>query len=101
MTAQDRQRGRLSGLKRLVRWIRTLSLTHPLPCLVMNRMMKSQLTTKPGKTEDYLQHHPRPLTLETEDETRLERAKYLTARHMTLDMTNENAQTFLEPRSSL
>jgi len=73
---------------------------HLLPCLVMNGMMKSQLTTMPGKTEDYLQHHPRPLTLETEDETRLERAKYLTAQHMTLDMTNENAQTFPKPPPS-
>ena len=64
-------------------------------------MIKSQLTTMPGKTEDYLQHHPKPLTLEAGDEARLERAKYLTARHMTLDMTNENAQTLLEPLSSL
>jgi len=64
-------------------------------------MMKSQLTTKPGKTEDYLQHHPRPLTLETGDETRLERAKYLTAKHMTLVMTNENAQIFPKPLPSL
>ena len=94
MTAQDRQRGRLSGLKRLVRWVRTLNLMHPLPCLVMNKMMISQLTTMPGKTEDYLQHHPRPLTLETGDETRLERAKYLTAQHMTLDMTGKNTQIF-------
>ena len=94
MTAQDRQRGRLSGLKRLVRWVRTLNLMHPLPCLVMNRMIKPQLTTMPDKTEDYLHQHPKPLPLEAGNEARLERAKYLTARHMTLDMTNENAQTF-------
>jgi len=53
-----------------------------------------------GKTEDYLQHHPKPLTLEAGDEACLERAKYLTARHMTLDMTNENTQTLLEPLPS-
>ncbi len=94
MTAQDRQRGRLSGLKRLVRWVRSLNLMHPLPCLVMNRTIKSQLTTMSDKTEDYLHHHPKLLALEAGDKARLERAKYLTARHMTLNMTNENAQTF-------
>ena len=36
-----------------VRWIRTLYLMHSLPCLVMNKMMTSQLTTMPGKTEDH------------------------------------------------
>jgi len=64
-------------------------------------MMMSQLTTLPGKTEDYLHHHPRPLTLEAGDKARLERAKYLTARHMTLDMTNRNAQIFPVPLLSL
>ncbi|HHJ21083.1 MAG TPA: hypothetical protein ENJ84_14845 [Gammaproteobacteria bacterium] len=60
-------------------------------------MIKSQLTTMPGKTEDYLQHHPKPLTLDAGDNARLERAKYLTARDMTLDMTNRNAQTLPVP----
>ncbi len=73
---------------------------HLLPCLVMNKMMKSQLTTMPGKTEDYLNHHPRPQALESCGSARLERAKYLTARHMTLDMTNENAQYFPVPLHS-
>jgi len=93
----DKHRSRPVRFTRLVRWIRTLNLMHPLPCLVMNKMMKSQLTTMPDKTEDYLQHHPKPLPLEAGDEARLERAKYLTAQHMTLKMTNENAQTFPKP----
>ena len=93
----DKHRSRPVRFTRLVRWIRTLNLMQLLPCLVMNKMMKSQLTTMPDKTEDYLQHHPKPLPLEAGDEARLERAKYLTARDMTLDMTNRNAQILPVP----
>jgi len=62
--------------------------------------MMSQLTILPGKTEDYLHHHPKPLSLEAGDEARLERAKYLTARHMTLDVTGKNTQIFPKPLPS-
>ena len=61
---QNKRRGWPVRFTRLVRWIRTLYLMHLLPCLMMNRMIKPQLTTMPSKTEDFLNHHPRPLTLE-------------------------------------